>query len=107
MRCDCFNSLGREWDSIAGAGGEDAEGDDRVKSRAHERADNLECGVDDGALKALLWDGRMVPGAWATEFELAKRVDAYGRGRVCIRYYTRQAEGGATPRGIPNLHVYA
>ena len=44
--------------------------------------------MSDGALKALLWDGRMVPGAWATEFELAKRVDAYGRGRVCIRYDT-------------------
>ena len=107
MRCDCFNSLGREWDTIAGAGGEDADGDDRVKSRGHERADNLECGVDDGALKALLWDGRMVPGAWATELELAKRVDAYGRGRVCISYYTLQAQGGATPRDIPNLHIYA
>jgi hypothetical protein len=64
--------------------------------------------VDDGALKALLWDGRMVPGASTTELELAKRVDAYGRGRVCISYYTTlQAEGGATPRDIPNLHIYA
>jgi hypothetical protein len=103
MRCDCFNSLGRVWDTIAGAGGEDADGDDRVKSRGHERPDNLECGVDDGALKALLWDGS---GASATEFELAKRVDTYGRGRVCISYYTLQAQGG-TPRHIPNLHIYA
>ena len=63
--------------------------------------------VDDGALKALLWDGRMVPGAWATEFEQAKRVDAYGRGRVCIRYYKLQVQGGATPRDIPILYTYA
>ena len=67
MRGDCFNSFGREWDTIAGAGGEDADCDDRVKSRGHERPDNLECGVDDGALKALLWDGS---GASTTEFEL-------------------------------------
>jgi hypothetical protein len=59
----------------------------------------------DGALKALLWDGRMVPGASTTEFELAERVDTYGRGRVCISYYTLQAQGGATPRDIPNLHI--
>ena len=106
MRGDCFNSLGRVWDTIAGAG-ENADGDNPVKSRGHERADNVECGVDDGALKALLWDGWMVPGARATEFELAKRVDAYGRGRVCIRYYTLHAEGGATPRDTPILHTYA
>ena len=44
--------------------------------------------MSDGALKALLWDRQMVPGASTTEFELAKRVDAYGRGCICISYYT-------------------
>ena len=102
MRGDCFNNLGREWDSIVGAGGEDADGDNRVKSRGHERPGNLECGGAQGAAV----DGRMVPGARATEFELAKRV-AYGRGRVRIRYYTLHAEGGATPRDIPILYTYA
>jgi len=38
--------------------------------------------VDDGVnvIKALLKDPRLVPGAGATELELAKRVDAYGSG---------------------------
>ena len=63
--------------------------------------------MSDGALNTLLWDGRMVPWVSTTEFELAKRVDAYGRGRVCISYYTLHAEGGATPRDTPILHTYA
>ena len=44
--------------------------------------DDLERAVDDGVnvIKALLKDGRLVPGAGATELELAKRVDAYGAG---------------------------
>ena len=44
--------------------------------------DDLERAVDDGVnvIKALLKDGRLVPGAGATELELAKRVDTYGAG---------------------------
>lgn len=44
--------------------------------------DDLERAVDDGVnvIKALLKDGRLLPGAGATELELAKRVDAYGSG---------------------------
>ncbi len=44
--------------------------------------DDLERAVDDGVnvIKALLKDPRLVPGAGATELELAKRVDAYGSG---------------------------
>lgn len=44
--------------------------------------DDLERAVDDGVnvLKSLLKDGRLVPGAGATEVELAKRVEAYGAG---------------------------
>lgn len=46
--------------------------------------DDLERAVDDGVnvIKALLKDGRLVPGAGATELELAKRVDTYGSGLV-------------------------
>lgn len=42
--------------------------------------DDLERAVDDGVnvIKALVKDGRMVPGAGATELELARRVEAYG-----------------------------
>lgn len=42
--------------------------------------DDLERAVDDGVsvIKALLRDGRLVPGAGATELELARRVEAYG-----------------------------
>lgn len=42
--------------------------------------DDLERAVDDGVsvLKALLRDPRLVPGAGATELELARRVEAYG-----------------------------
>jgi len=44
--------------------------------------DDLERAVDDGVnvIKALVKDGRMVPGAGATELELARRVEAYGNG---------------------------
>lgn len=44
--------------------------------------DDLERAIDDGVnvLKSLLKDGRLVPGAGATEVELAKRVEAYGAG---------------------------
>ncbi|KAI5122338.1 hypothetical protein M0805_002505 [Coniferiporia weirii] len=42
--------------------------------------DDLERAVDDGAsvLKALLRDARLVPGAGATELELARRIEAHG-----------------------------
>lgn len=44
--------------------------------------DDLERAVDDGVnvLKALLKDGRLVPGAGATELELARKVEKYGSG---------------------------
>ncbi|KAG8813689.1 T-complex protein 1 subunit theta, partial [Serendipita sp. 400] len=42
--------------------------------------DDLQRAVDDGVavLKALLKDGRLVPGAGATELELSRRVEKYG-----------------------------
>ena len=44
--------------------------------------DDLERAVDDGVnvIKALLKDARLVPGAGATELELARRVETYGAG---------------------------
>lgn len=44
--------------------------------------DDLERAIDDGVnvIKALIKDGRLVPGAGATELELAKRIDSYGSG---------------------------
>lgn len=44
--------------------------------------DDLERAIDDGVnvIKSLLKDARLVPGAGATEVELARRVEAYGNG---------------------------
>ncbi|KIM40816.1 hypothetical protein M413DRAFT_445621 [Hebeloma cylindrosporum] len=44
--------------------------------------DDLERAVDDGVngIKSLMKDPRLVPGAGASELELAKRVEAYGSG---------------------------
>ena len=53
-----------------------------LRGATSNRLDDLERAVDDGVnvIKALLKDPRMVPGAGATEIELARRVDAYGSG---------------------------
>ncbi|THG94628.1 hypothetical protein EW026_g6881 [Hermanssonia centrifuga] len=53
-----------------------------LRGATSNHLDDLERAVDDGVnvIKALLKDGRLVPGAGATELELAKRVDAYGSG---------------------------
>ena len=44
--------------------------------------DDLERAIDDGVngIKSLMKDPRLVPGAGASELELAKRVEAYGSG---------------------------
>lgn len=53
-----------------------------LRGATQNRLDDLERAIDDGVsvLKALLKDGRMLPGAGATEMELSKRVEAYGNG---------------------------
>lgn len=53
-----------------------------LRGATQNHLDDLERAVDDGVgvIKALLKDGRLVPGAGATELELAKRVDTYGAG---------------------------
>ena len=53
-----------------------------LRGATQNRLDDLERAVDDGVnvIKALIKDPRLVPGAGATELELAKRVEAYGGG---------------------------
>ncbi|KIM88647.1 hypothetical protein PILCRDRAFT_61759 [Piloderma croceum F 1598] len=53
-----------------------------LRGATSNRLDDLERAIDDGVnvLKALFKDGRLVPGAGATELELGKRVEAYGNG---------------------------
>ena len=51
-----------------------------LRGATQNHLDDLERAVDDGvgALKALLRDPRLVPGAGASELALARRVDTYG-----------------------------
>ncbi|KAL5483095.1 CCT8 [Sanghuangporus weigelae] len=51
-----------------------------LRGATQNNLDDLERAVDDGVsvLKSLLKDPRLVPGAGATELELARRVEAYG-----------------------------
>lgn len=53
-----------------------------LRGATQNHLDDLERAVDDGvsALKALIKDGRLVPGAGATELALARKVDVYGAG---------------------------
>lgn len=53
-----------------------------LRGATTNRLDDLERAVDDGVnvIKALLKDARLVPGAGATELELARRVETYGAG---------------------------
>ncbi|KAK7054804.1 T-complex protein 1 subunit theta [Paramarasmius palmivorus] len=53
-----------------------------LRGATANRLDDLERAVDDGVnvIKGLLKDGRMVPGAGATELELGRRVEIYGSG---------------------------
>ncbi|KAL1738415.1 chaperonin Cpn60/TCP-1 family, partial [Schizophyllum fasciatum] len=76
-----------------------------LRGATANRLDDLERAVDDGVnvLKALLKDGRLVPGAGAAELELARRVDAYGAGlrglaQHAVRRYAQALE--AVPRAL-------
>ena len=53
-----------------------------LRGATQNHLDDLERAVDDGTsvIKALLKDPRLVPGAGATELELARRVEEYGNG---------------------------
>ncbi|KAI5889844.1 T-complex protein 1 [Schizophyllum commune H4-8] len=76
-----------------------------LRGATANRLDDLERAVDDGVnvLKALLKDGRLVPGAGAAELELARRVDTYGAGlrglaQHAVRRYAQALE--AVPRAL-------
>ncbi|KAL1703977.1 chaperonin Cpn60/TCP-1 family [Schizophyllum commune] len=76
-----------------------------LRGATANRLDDLERAVDDGVnvLKALLKDGRLVPGAGASELELARRVDVYGAGirglaQHAVRRYAQALE--AVPRAL-------
>jgi len=51
-----------------------------LRGATSNHLDDLERAVDDGVnvIKSLLKDGRLVPGAGATELELSRRVETYG-----------------------------
>ena len=53
-----------------------------LRGATANRLDDLERAIDDGVsvIKSLLRDPRLVPGAGATELELARRVETYGAG---------------------------
>jgi len=53
-----------------------------LRGATSNHLDDLERAIDDGVnvIKSLIKDPRMVPGAGASEMELAKRIDAYGSG---------------------------
>lgn len=58
-----------------------------VRGSTQNIMDNLERALDDGVntFKALTKDPRFVPGAGATEIELAKQLTSYGEVSVCIQ----------------------
>lgn len=53
-----------------------------LRGATSNHLDDLERAIDDGVnvIKSLMKDARLVPGAGATELELAKRVEVYGSG---------------------------
>lgn len=53
-----------------------------LRGATSNHLDDLERAIDDGVnvIKSLLKDARLVPGAGASELELAKRVEVYGSG---------------------------
>jgi len=55
-----------------------------LRGATSNHLDDLERAIDDGVnvIKSLIKDPRMVPGAGASEMELAKRIDAYGSGLI-------------------------
>ena len=53
-----------------------------LRGATSNHLDDLERAIDDGVnvIKSLMKDARLVPGAGASELELAKRIEVYGSG---------------------------
>jgi T-complex protein 1 subunit theta len=53
-----------------------------LRGTTSNHLDDLERAIHDGVnvVKSILKDPRLVPSAWASELELAKRVEIYGSG---------------------------
>lgn len=53
-----------------------------LRGATSNRLDDLERAIDDGVnvIKSLMKDARLIPGAGASEIELARRVETYGSG---------------------------
>lgn len=68
-----------------------------LRGATSNHLDDLERAIDDGVnvIKSLMKDARLVPGAGATELELAKRVDAYGRGLKGLSQHSVKLFGSA------------
>jgi chaperonin GroEL (HSP60 family) len=68
-----------------------------LRGATAQRLDDVERAIDDGVnvIKALLKDARLVPGAGASELELARRVDAYGAGLKGLRQHAVRKYGEA------------
>jgi len=76
-----------------------------LRGATQNRLDDLERAIDDGVsvLKALLKDGRMLPGAGAAEMELSKRIEVYGNSLKGLVQHGVKAWAGAmevVPRTI-------
>ena len=82
--CECIEVGGDRVTVLRQEGGEGGETSRTatvvLRGATQNHLDDLERAVDDGvgALKALLRDPRLVPGAGASELALARRVDTYG-----------------------------
>jgi T-complex protein 1 subunit theta len=68
-----------------------------LRGATSNRLDDLERAIDDGVnvIKSLLKDPRLVPGAGASELELAKRVEVYGSGLKGLSQHAVKRYGAA------------
>lgn len=75
-------SEGEQYSEMKGKGNKTLTSTILLRGATPTHLDNLERAIDDGVntLKGLLKDPRLVPGAGASEIELARRIQIYGAG---------------------------